>query len=90
MYKRQNDECGTNTSKKIAYKQKSVRLESGFDENSGCYYIQPGILSKLVVFGNKLFANVTTDSDKQEDTLVTLLGDEGEISVYRGSWRENY
>ncbi len=85
-----NDECGTNTSKKIAYKQKTVRLESGFDENSGCYYIQPGILSKLVVFGNKLFANVTTDSDKQEDTLVTLLGDEGEISVYRGSWRENY
>ena len=85
-----NDECGTNTSQKIAYKQKTVRAESGFDENSGCYYIQPGILSKLVVFGNKLFANVTTDSDKQEDTLVTLLGDEGEIQVYRGSWRENY
>ena len=85
-----NDECGTNTAKKIAYKQKDVRSESEFDENSGCYYIQPGILSKLVVFGSKLFANVTTDSDKQEDTLVTLLGEEGEISVYRGSWRENY
>ena len=85
-----NDECGTNTSKKIAYKQKSVRAESEFDEKSGCYYLQPGILSKLVIFGDKLFANITTDSDKQEDTLVTLLGGEGEISVYRGSWRENY
>ena len=85
-----NDECGTNTSKKIAYKQKTVRAESEFDENSGCYYLQPGILSKLVIFGDKLFANITTDSDKQEDTLVTLLGGEGEISVYRGSWRENY
>jgi len=85
-----NDECGTNTSKKIAYAQKNVRPDSEFDENSGCYYLQPGILSKLVVFGDKLFANVTTDSEKQEDTLVTLLGEEGEISVYRGSWRENY
>ena len=85
-----NDECGTNTSKKIAYAQKNVRADSTFDTQSGCYYLQPGILSKLVVFGDKLFANITTDSDKQEDTLVTLLGGEGEISVYRGSWRENY
>ncbi len=85
-----NDECGTNTSKKIAYAQKNVRPDSKFDDDSGCYYLQPGILSKLVVFGDKLFANVTTDSDKQEDTLVTLLGEEGEIQVYRGSWRENY
>ena len=85
-----NDECGTNTSKKIAYAQKNVRPDSKFDDDSGCYYLQPGILSKLVVFGDKLFANVTTDSEQQEDTLVTLLGGEGEISVYRGSWRENY
>jgi type IV pilus assembly protein PilY1 len=85
-----NDECGTNTSKKIAYAQKNVRTDSTFDTQSGCYYLQPGILSKLVIFGDKLFANITTDSDKQEDTLVTLLGGEGEISVYRGSWRENY
>ncbi len=85
-----DDECGTNTSKKIAYAQKDVRADSEFGDDSGCYYLQPGILSKLVVFGDKLFANVTTESDKQEDTLVTLLGGEGEIQVYRGSWRENY
>ena len=36
---------------------------------------------KTCYFGDKLFANITTDSDKQEDTLVTLLGGEGEISV---------
>ena len=63
---------------------------SGFDEKTGCYYLQPGVLSKLVVFSDKLFANITTSSDEQKDTLVTLLSNEGNISVFRGSWRENY
>jgi len=94
-----DDECGINNSENIANAQKTVREDSGFDDGSlteetrtasECYYLQPGILSKLVVFGDTLFANITTSSAEQEDTLVTLLAGEGEISVYRGSWRENY
>ena len=52
--------------------------------------MQPGILSKLVVSGDQLIANVTTDSDKQEDTMIQLLGGETDLQIYRGSWRENY
>ena len=85
-----DDECGINQSQIIASQQRTVREESKFDENSGCYYLQPGILSKLVVSGDQLIANVTTDSDKQEDTMIQLLGGETDLQIYRGSWRENY
>jgi len=85
-----DDECGTNTSENLVYAQKTVREESRFDDYSGCYYLQPGILSRLVVFNDTLFANITTDSTDQKDTLITLLSDAGEIEVYKGSWRENY
>ena len=54
------------------------------------YYLQPGVLSKLEVFADKLFANITTDSDDQEDTLISLLANDGAITVFRGNWRENY
>ena len=85
-----DDECGTNTSEDIEYSQKTTGLESQYDDDSGCYYLQPGVLSKLVVFSDKLFANITTSSDEQADTLISLLSNEGNISVFRGSWRENY
>ena len=42
------------------------------------------------VFADKLFANITTDSEDQEDTLISLLSNDGAISVFRGNWRENY
>ncbi len=86
-----DDECGINNSDEIDNSAAVVRDESGYDVDTGCYYIQPGILSRLVVFGHTLYGNITTDIDAvQMDTLVTLLANEGEISSYRGSWRENY
>ena len=86
-----DDECGINNSDEIDNSAAVVRDESGYDVDTGCYYIQPGILSRLVIFGHTLYGNITTDIDAvQMDTLVTLLANEGEISTYRGSWRENY
>ncbi len=85
-----DDECGTNTSENIQYSQQTTGEDSKFDDNSGCYYLQPGVLSKLVVFANKLFANITTDSEDQADTLISLLSNEGDVSVFRSGWRENY
>ena len=64
-----DDECGTNTSENIQYKQ-TTGEDSKFDDNSGCYYLQPGVLSKLVIFANKLFANITTDSEGRASTLI--------------------
>ena len=49
-----------------------------------------GNSASSVVFGDTLFANITTSSEKQEDTLISLLSEQGEIEVYKGSWRENY
>ena len=85
-----DDECGTNTSENIQYSQQTTGKDSKFDDDSGCYYLQPGVLSKLVVFSNKLFANITTDSEDQADTLISLLSNEGDVSVFRSGWRENY
>jgi type IV pilus assembly protein PilY1 len=85
-----DDECGINTSEDIGQASKQMSAEAGFDEKTGCYYLQPGVLSKLVVFADKLFANITTDSDDQADTLISLLSNDGAISVFRGNWRENY
>ena len=85
-----DDECGTNTSENLEYAQKTVGAESGFDENSGCYYLQPGVLSKLVVFSDKLFANITTSSEDQKDTLISLLSQEGFIETFKGGWRHNF
>ena len=85
-----DDECGLNTSEDIGYASKTMDANAGFDEDTGCYYLQPGVLSKLVVFSDKLFANITTSSEDQKDTLISLLSNDGNISVFRGSWRENY
>ena len=85
-----DDECGINTSEEIGRAGRQMDANAGFDEKTGCYYLQPGVLSKLEVFADKLFANITTDSDDQEDTLISLLSNDGAISVFRGNWRENY
>ena len=85
-----DDECGINNSEKIQYASKSVRSDSQYDFESGCYYLQPGIVSRLVVFKETLFANVTTSSDDQEDTLISILSGASEVYSQKGSWRENY
>ncbi len=85
-----DDECGINTSEEIGRASRQMDANAGFDEKTGCYYLQPGVLSKLEVFADKLFANITTDSEDQEDTLISLLSNDGAISVFRGNWRENY
>ena len=85
-----DDECGINTSEGIVSAVRMVDENAGFDENTKCFYLQPGVLSKLVVFADKLFANITTDSEDQKDSLISLLANEGMISIEREGWRENY
>ena len=76
-----DDECGTNNSSELS----SNKIPAGED----CYFVREGILSELVIFGDKLYANVAGPSDT-EDTLVTILAGAGDITTYRRSWRENY
>ena len=48
-----------------------------------------GILSKLVVFGSRLFANLAGPSE-QSETLVEILASDKQFRTYRKSWRENF
>ncbi len=48
-----------------------------------------GILSKLVVFGGRLFANLAGPT-LDKDTLVEILATDKEYRSFRRSWRENF
>ena len=76
-----DDECGTNNSRELAI---SGTLPDGED----CYFVRRGILSELVVFGDRLYANVAGPSETQ-DTLVTILSGSGDVTSYRDTWREH-
>ena len=60
--------------------------------NSGeeCYYVGQGVLSKIVTFAGKLFANIAGQSTGAKKDLVSIDSGAGEVSIYRSSWRGNY
>jgi len=76
-----DDECGTNNSRELA-------ISGSLPEGDDCYFVRRGILSELVVYGDRLYANVAGPSDT-EDTLVTVLSGSGDTTSYRDSWREH-
>ena len=53
-----------------------------------CEFVREGILSELVIFGDKLFANVAGPKEDAE-TLYSVLAAAGEVEASRGSWRES-
>ena len=46
------------------------------------------MLSELVIFGDKLFANVAGPSD-DEDTLYSILAAPGDVVGNNSGWRES-
>ena len=59
--------------------------------NEKCKYVGEGVLSRIVTFAGKLFANIagqSTDLDKKD--LVQIEGSTGDVNTYRNSWRMNY
>ena len=74
-----DDECGTNNSHKLT----KGASASGRD----CQFIRPGVLSELVIFGDKLYANVAGPSENP-DTLYSVLAVPGEVLSNRGGWRD--
>ena len=76
-----DDECGTNASSRLgAFKNK----------NDTCKYVGQGVLSRIVIFANKLFANIAGQSTGSKKDLVILDGAAGGTTSYRSSWRQNY
>ena len=74
-----DDECGTNNSHRL----KKGAVSGG----SECHFVREGILSELVIFGDKLFANVAGPKEDAR-TLYSVLAATGEVGKTRGSWRE--
>ena len=78
-----DDECGTHDS--------FIGLETSKSEQSGskCRFVGKGVLSEIVLFAGKIFANISGKSLGSVSDLVTLDAATGESSTYRKSWREN-
>ena len=76
-----DDECGTNFSKRLGKKRAS---------SDQCFYVGQGVLSRIVFFANKLFANIAGQSTQSKKDLVTLDAAAGEVTSYRSSWRNNF
>ncbi len=74
-----DDECGS---------LDSVHIDSSVAQGK-CYEVGSGILSKLVVFGSRMFANLAGPSDDKQ-TLVEILASDKQFRSYRKSWRENF
>ena len=76
-----DDECGTNYSSRLGTNDAANR-------NQQCLYVGSGVLSKLVAFGNKLFANIAGKSTQDKTDLVQLNSIQEDVEAMRSSWRE--
>jgi len=77
-----DDECGTNISSKLG-------KNTGATKNEKCKYVGQGVLSRIVTFAGKIFANIAGQAIDKSD-LVTLDGATSDVTSYRSSWRNNY
>ena len=78
-----DDECGTHDS--------FIGLETSRSEQGGtkCRFVGKGVLSEIVLFAGKIFANISGKSLGAVTDLVTLDAATGDVNSYRKSWREN-
>ena len=74
-----DDECGTNNSHKL--------VKGGTANGSNCTFVRQGVLSELVIFGDKLYANVAGPSENP-DTLYSVIAVPGEVLSNTGGWRD--
>ena len=91
-----DDECGTNA---------SSELGQTLGKNNKCAWVGQGVLSKIVTFGDTLFANIAgkvdcskiTDQKKKKECedskkkdLISISAGSGQVNTYRNSWRHNF
>ena len=75
-----DDECGTNNSSLIG---------DLADPSDKCWYAGTGVVSKIVTFGDKIFANISGETSAKGD-LISAEGLATDTSGYRSTWSENY
>ncbi len=78
-------ECGKNLSSEL-----DPPNASSFG-NRDCYKVGTGVLSKVVVFNNNLYANISDKSNYATKTdIVVIEAIQRGILDFRNSWRENF
>ena len=82
-----DDECGKNVSSQLG-NLKSQTIDGKVYAGKTCYAVGQGVLSRLVVFANKLFANIAGKSVQNKTDLVVIDSGMGDIESFRSSWRE--
>ena len=81
-----DDECGTNNADALNLAiPDDLTDEVANPNNNRCAYVREGILSELVIFSDKLFANVAGPSD-DASTLFSILSIPGDVISNRGGW----
>ena len=85
-----DDECGTNVSKQLNENKslKSQTVDGEVFAGKTCKAVGKGVLSRLVVFANKLFANIAGKSEQEKTDLVVIDTGESDIDSFRNSWRD--
>ena len=80
-----NADCGTNLSSQLGD-------NTGAEVGEECYYVGVGVLSKIIAFGTKLYANISGTSEVYDpkDDLVIIEALAEDIDQFRSSWRENF
>jgi type IV pilus assembly protein PilY1 len=77
-------ECGTNISSRFPGNPNNHKGEE-------CYFVGTGVLSKLVIHGSKIYANITEESQNpNKDDLVVIESLGTGTNTFRTSWRENF
>ena len=82
-----DDECGTNVSSQLG-KLASQTVDGKVYAGKTCLAVGQGVLSRLVVFANKLFANIAGKSIQNKTDLVVIDTGMGDVESFRSSWRE--
>ena len=81
-----DDECGYNNSARLRLPAAPADVNN--PGANACAFVRKGILSELVIFADKLFANVAGPTG-DEDTLFSILSIPGEIMQNKGGWRDS-
>ena len=84
----ENAKCGTRSNLEIS---KNIPGAT----NLACRIVGTGVLSKIIIFGDKLFANIAGTADASsmqfdKNDLVSIKAGISEVESVRNSWRENY
>ena len=79
-----DDECGTNVSVNELKDNTSSKVNT-----NKCKYVGQGVLSKIIIYSNRLFANLAGNAEDIED-LVSIPTANVESESVRNSWRENF